>query len=172
MKTITKISAVAALLAVPLAVSAQMNMQTDQQMDQQSGQQMTQPMDQQTGQPMYQQTDQQTSTQMSPQMNMNAQMATSSNDSLSRGQVYQDLEQVRQAGDNTGVGDQPSYPRQIQAAEARVGAMEVSQSGESQYGYGGVPVGTSESGGPADEQIVQPAHVGNGAGQKPVYFGQ
>jgi len=121
MNTIQRISALAALLAVPLAASAQM-----------------------TGQ---------------------------SNDSLTRQQVKDDLVQMEQQGYNPTVTNEATYPQRVEAADARIGAMQLSQTGDSQYGYGGVPIGTSASGGP-DQTVMQPAHVGNSAHPKPVYFGR
>lgn len=89
-------------------------------------------------------------------------------DSLTRAQVKQDQMQVEQAGYNPSVGDQASYPRQVQAAEARVGAAQVQQAESG--GYGGVMPGTSASGAP--DMPAQPAHTANAPGVKPVYFGQ
>ncbi|WP_322102662.1 DUF4148 domain-containing protein [Paraburkholderia sp. J41] len=90
------------------------------------------------------------------------------NDSLTRAQVKQDQRQVEQAGYNPSVGDQASYPREAQAAEARVGAEQVQQAQGG--GYGGVMPGTSASG--AADMPSQPAHTANAPGVKPVYFGQ
>lgn len=91
-----------------------------------------------------------------------------SGDSLSRTQVKHDQLNVERAGYNNSIGDQTSYPREAQAAEARVGAQQV-RSAES-GSYGGVMPGSSASGAP--EQIRQPAHTGGAPGTKPVYFGQ
>jgi hypothetical protein len=79
-----------------------------------------------------------------------------SDDSLSRAQVKQDQLQVEQAGYTNSSGDQTSYPREAQAAEARVGAQQVSE--EASGGYGGVMPGSSASGAP--DQPMQPAHTG------------
>jgi hypothetical protein len=98
-----------------------------------------------------------------------AQTYTPSNDSLTRAEVKQDQIQVEQAGYNQSVGDQTSYPREAQAAEARIGTQQVRQAEES--GYGGVTQGSSASGA-SDQTVAQPAHTGEAAGTKPVYFGQ
>jgi hypothetical protein len=90
-----------------------------------------------------------------------------SNDSLTRAQVRQDLLEVEQAGYNPAAGDQTSYPREAQAAEARVGAQQIRE--EESGGYGGVMPGSSASGAP--EQPMQPAHTAEAASTKPVYFG-
>lgn len=90
-----------------------------------------------------------------------------SGDSLSRAQVKQDQVQVEQAGYNNSVGDQASYPREAQAAEARIGDQQVREA--STGGYGGVMPGSSASGVP--DQPMQPAHTGGAPGTKSVYFG-
>lgn len=86
------------------------------------------------------------------------------NDLPSRAQVRQEQIQLEQQGYNPSDGDQASYPRDVQAAEARVGAQQVQQAESS--GYGGVAMGSSASGAP-----VQPAYTGEATGTKPVYFG-
>jgi hypothetical protein len=93
-----------------------------------------------------------------------ASFAQQSNDPVTRAQVRQDLQQVEAAGYNPAASNDPSYPADIQAAEARVAA----QNGETQAqnpvantGYGGTVNGSSQSGG----TTVQPA------GTKSVYFG-
>jgi hypothetical protein len=91
-----------------------------------------------------------------------------SNDSLTRAQVKQDQMNVEQAGYNNAIGDQTTYPRQAQAAEARVGAEQVQAVENS--GYGGVMSGSSESGG--SDSSMMPAHTAGAAGTKPVYFGR
>jgi hypothetical protein len=96
-----------------------------------------------------------------------AQSSAQSPDSLSRAQVKQDQIQVEQAGYNNSVGDQASYPREAQAAEARIGAQQVRE--EATGGYGGVMPGSSASGVP--DQPMQPAHTGGAPGTKSVYFG-
>lgn len=91
-----------------------------------------------------------------------------SSDSLSRAQVKQDQRKVERAGYSNDAGDRTSYPRQAQAAEARIGAQQVRQADSS--GYGGVVQSSSASGIP--NTIVQPAHTGGAPGTKGVYFGQ
>jgi hypothetical protein len=76
---------------------------------------------------------------------------------VTRTEVRAQLAQLERAGYNP-ASDQTEYPRNIQAAEARVAA----QSGTS-AGYGGVSDGTSAAG-----SISRP--VAND-GTKPLYFG-
>ncbi len=96
------------------------------------------------------------------------------NDALTRAQVKQDQMRLEHSGYNTSVGDQASYPRQVQAAEARVGREQVREVSSGEYtpqagsGYGGVTQGSNASGGPALPE--QPAHTG-APGMKPTYFG-
>jgi hypothetical protein len=93
------------------------------------------------------------------------------NDALTRAQVKQDQARLEHSGYNASTGDQASYPRQVQAAEARVGHEQVREVTSGEYtpqassGYGGVTSGSDASGGPA-----QPAHTG-ARGMKPTYFG-
>jgi hypothetical protein len=96
-----------------------------------------------------------------------AQSDMQSSDSLSRAQVKQDQLQVERAGYNNSVGDQTSYPREAQAAEARIGTEQVREA--ERGGYGGVMPGSSASGSP--DMPMQPAHTGGATGTKPVYFG-
>jgi hypothetical protein len=96
-----------------------------------------------------------------------AQSDMQSNDALSRAQVRQDQLQVERAGYNNSVGDQTSYPREAQAAEARVGNEQIR---EAEGGaYGGVMPGSSASGSP--DMPLQPAHTADATGIKGVYFG-
>jgi hypothetical protein len=67
-----------------------------------------------------------------------------SNGPLTRAQVRAELVQIEQAGYNPGRGQDPYYPADIQAAEAKVAA----QNGEAS-GYGGVAGGSSNAGRPA-----------------------
>lgn len=99
------------------------------------------------------------------------------NDGLTRAQVKQDQARLEHSGYDTSMGDQASYPRQIQAAEARVGKEQVREVTSGEYtpqagsGYGGVMPGSDASGGPAQSaQPAQPAHTG-APGMKPTYFG-
>ncbi|MGF6768475.1 hypothetical protein P3T18_000945 [Paraburkholderia sp. GAS199] len=90
------------------------------------------------------------------------------NDSLSRAQVKSDQRNVEQAGYNNSVGDQTSYPREAQAAEARVGSQQVRQTENGDYG--GVATDTSSSG--ISRSSPSRAHNGDASGAKSVYFGQ
>jgi Domain of unknown function (DUF4148) len=47
--------------------------------------------------------------------------------SLTRAEVYQDLVRVEQAGYNPARGDDPNYPADIQAAEAKIATMQQAQ---------------------------------------------
>ena len=78
-----------------------------------------------------------------------------SNAPVTRAQVKAELIQFEQAGGRVNSSNDPYYPEDAQAAQARVNA----QNGNNE-GYGGVQAGSSASGAP-----VQP----NGA--KPLYFG-
>lgn len=103
-----------------------------------------------------------------------AQSNVPSNDSLTRAQVKQDLRTVERAGYDPSRADQASYPREAQAAEARVGVWQMRQAANGGYsdssGYGGVMPGSSASGAP-DEPAL-PAHTGDAPGTEPVYFGR
>jgi hypothetical protein len=61
---------------------------------------------------------------------------------LTRAQVQAELQQLEQAGYNPSTGEDVNYPRDIQAAEARVMAPGGAT------GYGGVQSGSSQSGSP------------------------
>lgn len=76
-----------------------------------------------------------------------------------RAQVRAELQQLEQAGYDPGKGENPNYPADIQAAEARVS----SQNGAT--AYGGVTSGTSASGSHA---ISRPATTDE---MKQLYFG-
>ncbi|SEF11596.1 protein of unknown function [Burkholderia sp. WP9] len=67
-----------------------------------------------------------------------------SNAPLTRAQVRAELVQLEKAGYNPAHGEDPYYPADIQAAEARVAAQNGATSG-----YGGVVSGSSASGTPA-----------------------
>jgi hypothetical protein len=73
-----------------------------------------------------------------------------------RAQVRAELQQLEQAGYDPAKGEDPSYPTDIQAAEARV---------SSESGYGGVTSGASASGSRA---ITRPATTEE---MKQLYFG-
>ncbi|MBN3855048.1 MULTISPECIES: DUF4148 domain-containing protein [unclassified Paraburkholderia] len=93
------------------------------------------------------------------------------NDALTRAQVKQDQMRLEHSGYDTSAREQASYPRETQAAEARVGREQIREVSSGEYtpqagsGYGGVMPGSNASGGPA-----QPAHTGT-PGMKPTYFG-
>jgi hypothetical protein len=91
-----------------------------------------------------------------------AQTYAPSNDSLTRAQVKQDQIEVEQAGYNHSVADQTSYPREAQAAEARIGDQQV-RAAEESSGYGGAVTGMSAAGAP--EQTMQPMQSTTRAGQ-------
>jgi hypothetical protein len=61
---------------------------------------------------------------------------------VSRAQVRAELEQLEQAGYYPARGERVNYPKDIQAAEARVAAQKGAT------GYGGVKSGSSASGSP------------------------
>ncbi|WGS53133.1 DUF4148 domain-containing protein [Paraburkholderia sp. D15] len=66
---------------------------------------------------------------------------------ITREQVRAELVQLEQAGYHVGDGDQAHYPDAIQAAEARVAAMNAAGvAGGATGGYGGAAAGASQSG--------------------------
>ncbi len=67
-----------------------------------------------------------------------------SNAPLTRAQVRAELVQLEKAGYNPAHGEDPYYPADIQAAEAKVAAQNGATSG-----YGGVVSGSSDAGRPA-----------------------
>jgi hypothetical protein len=67
-----------------------------------------------------------------------------SNQPVTRAQVRAELVQLEKAGYNPAHGEDPHYPADIQAAEARVAAQNGATSG-----YGGVVSGSSDAGRPA-----------------------
>ncbi len=81
-----------------------------------------------------------------------------SNSPVTRAQVKAELAQFEQAGGRVNTSNDPYYPADVQAAQARVNA----QNGNNE-GYGGVQAG-SASGAPT----AASAHAD---GLKPVYFG-
>lgn len=80
---------------------------------------------------------------------------------LTRAQVRADLVQLEKAGYNPNVSD-PSYPSNIQAAEARVNTTAVAQAPVQSSDYGSVAAGSSQSGRTVG---AQPRSLG-------AYFGQ
>jgi cytochrome c556 len=67
-----------------------------------------------------------------------------SNEPVTRAQVRAELVQLEKAGYNPAHGEDPYYPADIQAAEAKVAAQNGAASG-----YGGVVSGSSDAGRPA-----------------------
>jgi hypothetical protein len=78
---------------------------------------------------------------------------------VTRAEVRAELNQLQLAGYKPASGDEPNYPANIQAAEARVSASG------SATGYGGATSGTSASGGGA---AVRPAGTSD---LNRIYFG-
>ncbi|MEI6002561.1 DUF4148 domain-containing protein [Paraburkholderia bengalensis] len=78
---------------------------------------------------------------------------------VTRAQVRAELQQLEQAGYDPSRGEDPTYPVDIQAAEARV------WSEKGTTGYGGVTSGTSGSGARA---VSRPASTED---MKQLYFG-
>ncbi|SAL78605.1 DUF4148 domain-containing protein [Caballeronia telluris] len=78
---------------------------------------------------------------------------------VTRAEVRADLNQLQLAGYKPASGDEPNYPANIQAAEARVAA------GGAATGYGGATSGSSASGGGA---AVRPASTSD---LNRIYFG-
>jgi type II secretory pathway pseudopilin PulG len=66
-----------------------------------------------------------------------------SNQPLTRAQVRAELIELEQAGYNPAHGEDPTYPADIQAAEARVAARHAAT------GFGGSTSGSSDAGRPA-----------------------
>ncbi|MFM0327272.1 DUF4148 domain-containing protein [Caballeronia glebae] len=64
---------------------------------------------------------------------------------LSRAQVRAELVQLEKAGYNPNISD-PSYPSNIQAAQARVSAQQIAQAPTQSSDYGSVANGSSQSG--------------------------
>jgi hypothetical protein len=87
--------------------------------------------------------------------------AQQSESPLTRAQVRADLTQLEKAGYNPNISD-PSYPSNIQAAEARVSTQAVAQAPTQTSDYGSVATGSSQSG---RTTAAQPRALGT-------YFGQ
>ena len=79
-----------------------------------------------------------------------------SNAPVTRAEVKAQLIQFEQAGGRVNTANDPNYPEDVQAAQARVNA----QNGNNE-GFGGVQAGSSASGAPTEA-----------AGVKPVFFGR
>ncbi|HEY1611444.1 MAG TPA: DUF4148 domain-containing protein [Paraburkholderia sp.] len=90
--------------------------------------------------------------------------AQSSNEPVIRAQVRGDLVQLEQAGYNPAMSDNAHYPTNIQAAEARVSAQDDAQLANTSMG--GVPSGSSASGGP---DVQGGASAGTRYGTYPAY---
>lgn len=71
-----------------------------------------------------------------------------SNGPITRAQVREELLQLEQAGYRVPVGNNPHYPEDIQAAQARV-TEKNAQAQADMSGYGSALQSTSESGAPA-----------------------
>jgi hypothetical protein len=78
---------------------------------------------------------------------------------LTRAQVRADLQQLERAGYAPSKGEDPYYPQDIQAAEARVSARSGATS------YGGVPSGATQSGSRVITRAASPEEM------KQLYFG-
>ena len=78
---------------------------------------------------------------------------------LTRAQVRADLQQLEQVGYEPFKGEDPHYPTDIQAAEARVRA------GNGATSYGGAPSGATESGARVVTRPASPEEM------KQLYFG-
>lgn len=78
---------------------------------------------------------------------------------LTRAQVRADLQRLEQAGYAPSKGEDPYYPRDIQAAEARVSARSGATS------YGGVSSGATQSGSRVTTRAASPEEM------KQLYFG-
>ncbi|MGN6667748.1 MAG: DUF4148 domain-containing protein [Trinickia sp.] len=83
-----------------------------------------------------------------------------SNGPITRTQVREELIQLEQAGYRVPVGNNPHYPEDIQAAQARV-TEKNAQAQADMSGYGSALQSTSESGAPASMDNT-----------KSLYFGQ
>jgi hypothetical protein len=82
-----------------------------------------------------------------------------SNQPVTRAQVRAELVQLEKAGYSPLRGDDPYYPADIQAAEARVAAQN--RGAAAATDVGGVSAGAVASG-----------HAANATGTKSIYFGQ
>jgi hypothetical protein len=93
-----------------------------------------------------------------------AQSVDQNNAPKTRAEVRAELVQIEQAGYNPAIADDATYPRDIQAAEARVSQQQqgIAQAQPTaDTGYGGASMGSSQSG-------AQPAQI---APSQRVYFG-
>jgi uncharacterized protein YgbK (DUF1537 family) len=87
--------------------------------------------------------------------------AQSSQQGLTRAQVRAELVELQQAGYNPAVND-VAYPRNLQAAQARVAEQQLANAGTS--GYGAPAAGTTQAGGaaqPVERMPGQSVYYGN-----------
>jgi hypothetical protein len=84
------------------------------------------------------------------------------NTPLTRAQVNAELVELKRVGGLRATGQDNSYPRDIQAAQARIAAEKAATTG-----LGGAIGGSAESGGPAP---VRPS-VAENNGLPPIFFG-
>ena len=92
-----------------------------------------------------------------------------STQSLTRAEVRADLVRVEQAGYSPGRGDDINYPTDIQAAEAKVAAVQYAQD-SAQGDLGGVSLDGTSSAGSHARLSAQPSCVGP-ASFCTLYFG-
>lgn len=91
-----------------------------------------------------------------------------STDSITRASVHADLVRLEAAGYNPGAGEDPNYPADLQAAEAKV-AMQNNRS-TVMSSVGGMPAeGTSNSGSPSQKPMA--AHCTGPIAFCDIYFG-
>jgi hypothetical protein len=85
--------------------------------------------------------------------------AQSANEPVTRAQVRAELIQVEQAGYNPAASYDATYPRDIQAAEARLGAQQqTAQAGATSYGP--AMNGSAQSGAQGMQSATNPANAG------------
>lgn len=78
--------------------------------------------------------------------------AAQTNGPMTRDQVRNDLRQVEAAGYNPAAGEDPMYPADIQAAEAR--AAQKNGMGGAETGIGGATSGATQSGHQAEPSTM------------------
>lgn len=87
---------------------------------------------------------------------------TSANVPLTRAQVKAELVQLEQVGYNPAAADDATYPREIEAAEARVAQEHgVAEGAADTTGYGPATSGTMQSGRPAHVRPADSIYFGN-----------
>jgi hypothetical protein len=88
-----------------------------------------------------------------------ASVAQSTDEPMTRAQVRAELIQVERAGYNPAASNDSSYPLDIQAAEARVGAQQqTAQAGATSYGP--AMNGSAQSGAQGMQPATNPANAG------------